>query len=137
LDYCWIQKSIIRNVASKRFKRARDQLSHINHSHTFIPITCTTTKDFDLDLDDFAKLYKLLYFTITIHEHGIIKFLDLLHLLDSWVVYKEKKDIPLVGLHTPPTSKLLEVRTKKRNNHELDNRSWETKQHVGFASNKP
>jgi hypothetical protein len=91
-------------MLSKRFKKARDQLSHINHSYAFVPTTCTTTKDVDLDWDDFAKFYKLLYFTITIHEHVIIKFLDLLHLQDSWVVYKEEKNIPLVGpKHTPPS----------------------------------
>jgi len=48
-DYHWIQKSIIRNVTSKSSKRARDQLSHINHSYKFLSTTCTTTtKDVDL-----------------------------------------------------------------------------------------
>jgi hypothetical protein len=29
LNHCWIQKSITQNVASRIFKRAKDQLSHI------------------------------------------------------------------------------------------------------------
>jgi hypothetical protein len=33
LNHRWIQKFIIQNVASKIFKRARDQLSHINRPH--------------------------------------------------------------------------------------------------------
>ncbi len=104
MDYRWIQKSIVRNVASRSFKRARDQLSHINHSYIFLSITYTTTKDVDIDWNDFAKFYKLLYFTITIHEHVLAKFSNLLHFLDSWVVNREEKGIPLVGLkHTPPS----------------------------------
>jgi hypothetical protein len=103
LDDCWIQKSIVWNVASKNFKRTRDQLSHINCSYTFLSTTCNTTKDVDLGWNDFEKNYKLLYFTITIHEHVIVKFLDLLHCLDYWVVYKEEKGIHLVRpKRTPP-----------------------------------
>jgi hypothetical protein len=83
---------------------ARDQLSHINRSYIIFPTTCTTTKDVDLDWDDFAKFYKLLYFTIAIHEHVIIKFPNLLYLLNSWVVYKEEKCIPLMGPKCTPQS---------------------------------
>ncbi len=60
LDYCWIQKSIVWNVASRNFKKAKDQLSHINRFYTFLPTTCTIIEDVDLDWDDFAKFYKLL-----------------------------------------------------------------------------
>jgi hypothetical protein len=39
-----------------------------------------------------------------INEHVIAKFPNLLHFLNSWVIYKEEKGIPLVGpKHTPPT----------------------------------
>jgi hypothetical protein len=58
MDYCWIQKSTIQNTTSMNFKRVRNQLSHINHSYTFFPTTCTTTKNVDLNWDDFAKFYK-------------------------------------------------------------------------------
>jgi hypothetical protein len=95
MDYCWIQKSIVSNVTSKNFEKARDQLNHINHSYTFLPTTCTTTKDIDLDWDDFVEIYKLLYCIIAILEHVIKKFLDLLHFLDFWV-YKEEKDISFI-----------------------------------------
>ncbi len=88
----WIQKSIIKNVASRSFKRARNQLSHINHSYTFLPVPCTTTKDVDLDWDDFVKFYKLLHSTIVIHECVVAKFPNLLHFLYYWVVYKEEKN---------------------------------------------
>ncbi len=33
LNYYWIQKSIVQNVASKSFKSVEDQISHINHPH--------------------------------------------------------------------------------------------------------
>jgi hypothetical protein len=67
-------------------------------------ITCITTKDVDFDWNDFAKFYKLLYYILIIHEHAIAKFPDLLHFLDSWVIYKEEKGTPLMGpKHTPPT----------------------------------
>jgi hypothetical protein len=33
LNYCWIQKSIVQNVASRNFTSVRDQISHINHPH--------------------------------------------------------------------------------------------------------
>jgi hypothetical protein len=45
MDYCWIKKSIVQNATSRSFKRVRDQLNHINHSYTFLPTTCTTTKN--------------------------------------------------------------------------------------------
>jgi hypothetical protein len=104
LDYLWIQKSIFQNVASRSFKRARYQLSHINHSYTFLPIACTTTKDVDLDWDDFVEFYKLLYSILEISKHVITKFPNLLHFLDSWVVYREEKGIPLVGPKCTPPS---------------------------------
>jgi hypothetical protein len=85
MDYHWIQKSIIRNVTSRSFKKARDQLSHINHSYTFLPTACTTIEYVNLNWDDFVKFYKLLYFNIEIYEHVIAKFPDLLHFMDSWV----------------------------------------------------
>ncbi len=50
------------------------------------------------------EFYKLIYSTIAISKHVITKFLDLLHFLDSRVVYKEEKGIPLVGpKHIPPS----------------------------------
>jgi len=40
---------------------------------------------------------------------------DLLHFLDSWVVYVEEKDIPLVGpKHTPPSCWRLGSRREKQ-----------------------
>jgi hypothetical protein len=78
-----IQKSIIKNVASRNFKRVKGQISHINHSYRFIPTTCTTIEDVNLGQDDFVEFYKLLYFIITIHEHVIAKFPNLLPFLDS------------------------------------------------------
>jgi hypothetical protein len=84
------------------FKKARDQLSHMNCSYTFLPTTCT--KDFGLDWDYFENFHKLIYSTIAIHEHVIAKISNLLHFLDSWVIYKKEKGIPLVGPKcTPPT----------------------------------
>jgi hypothetical protein len=94
LNYRWIQKSIIQNVASRSFKRARNQLNHINHSYTFFPIACTTIEDVDLNWNEFVKFYKLLQSIIAIHEHVIAKFPNLLHFLDFWVVYKEEKKYP-------------------------------------------
>ncbi len=61
------------------------------------PHACTTIDDVDLNWDDFAKFYKLLYSTIEMLEHVIAKFPYLLHFLDSRVVYMEEKNIPLVG----------------------------------------
>jgi hypothetical protein len=115
LDYRWIQKSIVQNVASKSFKRARDYLSHINRSYTFLPIACTTTEDVDLDWDDFEIFCKLLYSTLEIFENVIAKFPDLLHYLESWVVYREEKGIPLVGPKcTPPSCWRLGPRINKQ-----------------------
>jgi hypothetical protein len=103
LNYRWIQKSIVQNVASRSFKRARDQLNHIDCSYTFLPIACTTIEN-DLDWDDFVEFYKLSYSIVAILKHVIAKFPNLLHFLDSWVVDKEEKGIPLVGLKRTPTS---------------------------------
>jgi hypothetical protein len=103
MDYCCIQKSIIQNATSRSLKRVRDQLNHINRSYTFLLTTCTT-KNVDLNWDGFVKFYKLLYSIVAIHEHAITKFLDLLHFLDIWVVYREEKNIALVGPnHIPPS----------------------------------
>ncbi len=41
---------------------------------------------------------------MTLIEHAKAKFPNLLHFLDSWVVYKEKKGILLVGPYYTPTS---------------------------------
>ncbi len=48
LDYHWIQQSIIQSARSRRFKRVRDQLVHINRSYKFLSIACTSSKDVDL-----------------------------------------------------------------------------------------
>jgi hypothetical protein len=58
------------------------------------------------------------YSIITTHEHAIVKFPNLLHFLDCWVIYKEEKDIPLVGpKHIPPNCWRLGLGREK--NHEL------------------
>jgi hypothetical protein len=67
-------------------------------------MTCTSTKDVDLNWDDFVKFYNLIYSIVALLEHVIAKVLDLLHFLDSWVVYRKKKGIPLVELHHSPPS---------------------------------
>jgi len=66
LDYHWIQQFIVQSVGSRKFKKARDQLTHINCSYKFLPITYTSTKDVDLMWEDFANFYALIYSTITI-----------------------------------------------------------------------
>jgi hypothetical protein len=53
--------------------RAKDQLSHINHSYVFLPTTCTSTQDIDLVWDDFSKFYNLIYFSVAILEHAIAR----------------------------------------------------------------
>jgi hypothetical protein len=40
-------------------------------------------EDVNLDWNDFAEFYKLLYSTIAICEHALTKFSNLLHFLDS------------------------------------------------------
>ncbi len=47
----------------------------------------------DLNLDDFEYFYNLVYSIVALLEHVIAKHLDLLHFLDSWVVYGKKKGI--------------------------------------------
>jgi hypothetical protein len=87
-----------------RFKRVQDQLNHINRSYIFLPSTYTSTKDVDLNWDDLVKFYNLIYSIVALLEHVVAKFLDLLRFLDSWVVYRKKKGVPLVGLyHSPPS----------------------------------
>jgi len=66
LDYHWIQQSIVQNAKSRIFKRARDQLVHINRSYKFLPTTCTSTKDVDLMWEDFVDFYIFIYSIITI-----------------------------------------------------------------------
>jgi hypothetical protein len=60
LDYHWIQQSTVQSARSRRFKRARDQLFHINHSYKFLPTTCTSTKYVDVIWEDFANFYILI-----------------------------------------------------------------------------
>jgi hypothetical protein len=67
--------------------------------HIF-PVACTTTKDFDLNWDDFVEL---LYSIIEIFEHVIAKFPDLLHFLDSWVVHREKRHTIGGAKHIAPS----------------------------------
>ncbi len=98
-----IQVEVVDQIYNQKFQ-VRDQLNRINRSYTFLPTACTTIKDVNLDWNDFAKFYKLMYFTITISKHVITKFLDLLHFFYFWVVYREEKGIPLVGpKHIPPS----------------------------------
>jgi hypothetical protein len=110
LNYCWIQKSIVQNVASRNFKSVRDQISHINH-----PIACIVIKNIDLDWDDFVEFCKLLYSSVTIHEQTRTNKKDLLHFLVSWVVYMEEKNISLVGpKHIPPSCWRLGPKREKQ-----------------------
>jgi arginyl-tRNA--protein-N-Asp/Glu arginylyltransferase len=53
LDYHWVQKSVVQNITSGTFKRAKDQLSCIDCSYIFLPIACTLTQDIDLVWVDF------------------------------------------------------------------------------------
>jgi len=62
----------------------------------------------------------LINFTITLLEHALTMFPNLLYFLDSWVLYKRKKGTPLFGPRcTPPSSWKLKPR-RKPNNHEPD-----------------
>jgi hypothetical protein len=65
---------------------------------------CTSIEDVDLNWDDFGQFYDLINSNITLLEHVITKFPYLLHFLDSWVVYKEKKGILLVRPYCIPPS---------------------------------
>jgi len=47
----------------------------------------------------------LVKFTITLLEHALTMFPNLLYFVDSWVLYKRKKGTPLFGPRcTPPSS---------------------------------
>jgi hypothetical protein len=61
---------MLHQVAKRELKtnKSHQSLPHIS------PHACTTMEDVDLDWDDFAKFYKLLYSTIAILEHVIAKF---------------------------------------------------------------
>ncbi len=115
LDYYWIQKSIIRNAASRTFKRAKDQLSHINRFYIFLPTTCTSTQDIDLTRDNFSKFYNLIYFIVALLEHAITRFQDIFGLF----IWKRKGYLWLAlnALHQVAVGQDQEV----QNNHELDN----------------
>jgi len=55
--------------------------------------------------EEFVNFYIFIYYIITLLEHVINTFPNLLHFLDYWDVYRKKKGIPLVGQeHTPPSS---------------------------------
>jgi hypothetical protein len=84
-------------------KRA-SQVNHINCSYIFLMITCTSTQDVDLVWDDFLEFYNLIYYSVALLEHAIARFPNLLHFLDSWVVYEKEKGIPLVGPKRIPPS---------------------------------
>jgi hypothetical protein len=74
---------------NRRFKRTRDQLTHINYSYRFLPTN----------------------YTSTLLEHVINTFPNLLHFLGSRDVYRKEKGIPLVGQeHTPPSYWSLELK---------------------------
>lgn len=76
--------------------------------------------------EDFINFYTCINFIITLLEHALVTFPNLLHFLDSWVVYKKQKGISLIGpKFTPLNSQILGPK-----NHELDCVSKVTKQHV-------
>jgi hypothetical protein len=59
-------------------------------------------KNVDLVWEDFANFYIFMYF-IHLLKHALAQFPNLLHFLDSWLVYWKKKGIHLIGpKHTPP-----------------------------------
>lgn len=97
LNYNWIQQFVVKNVRSQIFKRVKDQLGYIIHSYRFHPTTCTTIEYVDLVWEEFANFYTLMYSFIHLFGHALTQFPDLLHFLDSQVVYKKTKGIPLIG----------------------------------------
>jgi hypothetical protein len=51
-----------------------------------------------------------MYSSIHLLEHALAQFPNLLHFLDSWVVYKKGKKKPFIRLECrPPNSKRLEL----------------------------
>jgi hypothetical protein len=109
LDYRSIQQSIIWNVRSRIFKKVGDQLGNINHLYRFLFTTYTSIENVDLVWEDFAILYIFIYSIITLCEHAIDTFPNLLFFLDSWVVFMKEKGILLVGLqhaHTTTSTKV-------------------------------
>jgi hypothetical protein len=77
---------------------------HINHPYIFFPTTCTSIEDVDLNWDDFIEFYNLKNFNITLLEHAIIKFPNLLRFKKNWVICKEEKGISLVWPNCIPPS---------------------------------
>jgi hypothetical protein len=55
-------------------------------------------------MDGFSEFYNLTYSTVTFIEHVKTNKPNLVHSLDSWVVYMKKKEIPLVGPKCTPQS---------------------------------
>ncbi len=69
LDYRWIQQSIVQNPRSRKFKRAKYEQTHINHSYKILLIVCTSVKDVNLMSEDFEFFYIFIYFIITCNRY--------------------------------------------------------------------
>jgi hypothetical protein len=65
------------------FRLALDPKIHSLKCYIFLPIACTSTQDIDLVRDDFLEFYNLMYYNVTLLEHAITRFLDLLNFLGS------------------------------------------------------
>jgi hypothetical protein len=61
--------------------------------------------------EEFVNFYIFIYYIITLLEHVINTFPNLLHSLDYWDVCRKKKGIPLVGQEH--TTKFLELGLKR------------------------
>jgi hypothetical protein len=76
-------------------------------------MACTSTLNIDLILKDFESFYELISSTLVFKNHALLKYLDLMHILQSWSVYRWLKCVPLVGLkHILPTCLRLNLRNK-------------------------
>ncbi len=61
--------------------------------YNFVFITSTSIEDIDLVCKDFINFYILMNSIITLFEDALAMFSNLLHFLDSWVVYRKKGNI--------------------------------------------
>lgn len=61
--------------------------------------------------EDFINFYTHINFIITLLEHALATFSNLLHFLDSWVIYKNRRHI--INGAKMHTIEFLQTRTKK------------------------